>query len=60
MIQALLDLISTKSSKLNKYYQICLKKENNVITNKNKTEKVKVNTKIAITHEKNVNTLGHF
>lgn len=60
MIQALLDLISTKSSKLNKYYQICLKKENNVIINKNKTEKVKVNTKIAITHEENVNTLGHF
>ena len=60
MIQALLDLISTKSSKLNKYYQICLKKENNVIINKNKTEKVKVNTKIAITREENVNTLGHF
>ena len=39
MIQALLDLISTKS---NKYYQICLKKENNVMINKNKTEKFKV------------------
>lgn len=57
MIQALLDLISTKS---NKYYQICLKKENNVMINKNKTEKFKVKYQDSDNTWRNVNIMGHF
>lgn len=60
MIQALLDLISTKSNKLNKYYQICLKKENNVMINKNKTEKFKVKYQDSDNTWRNVNIMGHF
>lgn len=60
MIQALLDLIATKSNKLNKYYQICLKKENNVMINKNKTEKFKVKYQDSDNTWRNVNIMGHF
>lgn len=59
-MQALLDLISTKSNKLNKYYQICLKKENNVMINKNKTEKFKVKYQDSDNTWRNVNIMGHF
>ena len=60
MIQALLDLISTKSNKLNKYSQICLKKEHNVMINKNKTEKFKVKYQDSDNTWRNVNIMGHF